>query len=356
MKKYFAPKLGRTLGMAAVAISMSLAPASAADYPEMKLKVAHALSEAFLWADVDKWFFSELEERSGGNITSQVFWNGSLVGPKQVLDAVGKGGIPMGADAQGYYPTALPLNTMPNALLGTLTFSSPEHSSIITREIFENFPEMQEEFKALGVWPLYFHAVPSFRVACTKPIATVDDFRDKKMRQFSAYHPKVWSSVGAVGVTVLPAEIYEGLQRGRLDCVFYDYSSILGQKMYEVAPYVSTANFGAGSTWPLVVNYDLYFNEWSDDLRNLVTEIANETSARSVAVAEARAKESLDELAAIDGVTIVEFSPEEQAKMVELMPDFIDLWVAQQEGTDRHDVAKRIGEYVKTRAKELAGG
>ena len=356
MKNALVQKLGRTFSMAAVAFTMTLAPVSAADYPEMKLKVAHALSETFLWADVDKWFFKELEERSGGNITAQVFWNGSLVGPKQVLDAVGQGGIPMGADAQGYYPTALPLNTMPNALLGTLTFSNPEHSSIITREIFETFPEMQEEFKALGVWPLYFHAVPSFRVACTSPISTVDGFRDMKMRQFSAYHPQVWSSIDAVGVTVLPAEVYEGLQRGRLDCGFYDYSSILGQKIYEVAPYISAANFGAGSTWPLVVNYDLYFNEWSEDVRNLVTEIANETSLQSIKVAEARAKSSLDELAALDGVTIVEFSPEEQAKLVERMPDFIDLWVAQQEGTDRHDVAKRIGEYVKKRSAELAGG
>ena len=51
-------KLGRTFGIAAAAFSMTMAPVSAADYPEMKLKVAHALSETFLWSDVDKWFFN----------------------------------------------------------------------------------------------------------------------------------------------------------------------------------------------------------------------------------------------------------------------------------------------------------
>ena len=354
MKNKGIAKLGFTVGAAAVAFSMMLSPASAEEsYPETKLKVAHALPETYVWSEkVDKWFFKELERRSDGKITAQIFWNGSLVGPKQVFDAVGSGAVPAGADAQGYYPATLPLNTISNALLGTLTYASSQQASILTREVFEKFPEVQEEWKALGVWPLYFNAVPSFRVACTKPVATVEDLRGLKVRQFSAYHPKVWEAVDAVGVTVLPAEIYEGLQRGRLDCGFYPYSGILSEKIYEQAKYVSEANFGAGSTWPIVVNYDMFFNEWSEGMRKLFIEVAQEAEQRSVVVAEAEEIESYEALKKL-GITFVEFPPEEQKKMEDRVPDFIDMWIELQKGSDRYDVAQKIGDYMKKRSKEL---
>lgn len=345
----------RTLGAVAIATSLVSTSAIAQDteYPEMTIKVGHALPETFIWAEfVDKWFFSEVERRSGGKIKMQVFWSGSLIQPKQVIDAVGSGAVAMGADAQGYYPSVIPLNTMPNALLGTTTFPNPRIGSMMTREIFEEFPEMQEEWSSQGVWPLYFNAAPNFRIACTSPIETVADMKGKKMRQFSAYHPTVWSSLDAVGVTVLPTEVYEGLQRGRLDCGFYDYSSLISQKLYEQAKYVSTANFGAGATWPMMVNYDQFFNEWPESVRTLITEVAQEAEARSIKISIEKNEEALQQLAD-RGVTIVEFSAEEQAKLEERLPDFIDTWIEQQEGTDRHDAAMRIGDYMKKRIPEM---
>lgn len=345
--------VGRLVGATAVALTLAASAASAEDYPKMHLKVAHSLPETYIWSEqVDKWFFSELEKRTNGQVTSQIFWNGSLVGPKQVFDAVGSGAVPMGADAQGYYPSAIPLNTMFNSLLGTLTFATSEQASILTREVFEKFPEVQEEWKALGIWPLYFNAVPNFRVACTTPVGSVDDLKNKKIRQFSAYHPKLWEAVDAVGVTVLPAEIYEGLQRGRIDCVFYNYSAIVSQKMYEQAKYVSMASFGAGATWPIIINYDLYFNKWPENLRNLVAELAGEAEARSYEVGE---KEEVNAIARLGevGAVLVDFPEEEQRKLKEKVPDFLDVWVEQQKGTDKYEVAGRIAEYIRARSKEL---
>jgi len=322
-------------------------------YPEMSLKMAHSLPETFVQSqEADKWFFSELERRSGGKIKVDIFWNGSLARPREVFDMVGSGGVAFGGDAQGYYPAALPLNTMPNALLGTLTFGSASQASIITREIFEKFPEMQEEFKALGIWPLYFNSVTSFRVACTDPINTVEDLKNKKIRQFSAYHPRLWESVGAVGVTVLPAEIYEGLQRGRLDCAFYSYPALQTQNIYEQAKYVSTANFGGGATWPVVVNYDLYHNQWPESVRTLLSELAVEAEARSAA-ADTAAGESALEFMRANGAIINEFSADEQVKLEAAVPDFLDIWVEQQADDDRREVARQISEYIKMRRSQL---
>lgn len=334
-------------------VALCGAAVQAEEYPEMNLKMPHALTDAYVQSQAaDQWFIDELEKRSGGKIKTEIFWNGSLVKPKEVFDAVGQGGLPIGADAQGYYPSRLPLNTMPNALLGTLTFSSAAEASQLTREIFDKFPAMQDEFKAMGIWPLYFNAATSFRVACTEPVASVADFKDKKIRQFSAYHPKLWESLGAVGVTVLPAEIYEGLQRGRLDCAFYSYPALKSTKMYEQAKYISTANMGAGATWPVVVNYDLFFNEWPESVRNLMMELAAEAERRSAA-ADMAADETSLAFMKEQGATVVDFPPEEQAKLEAQVPDFLDVWADQQAGTERAETAREIAAYIRKRRAEL---
>jgi TRAP-type C4-dicarboxylate transport system substrate-binding protein len=339
--------------LAGIAALASAPVARAQDYPEMSLKMAHGMPETYTQSEeADKWFFSELERRTGGKIKVQIFWNGSLARPKEVFDMVGKGGVAFGGDGQGYYPAALPLNTMPNALVGTLTFGSASQASIITREIFEKFPEMQEEFKALGIWPLYFNSVTSFRVACTKPILKIEDLKNKKIRQFSAYHPKLWESLGAVGVTVLPAEIYEGLQRGRLDCAFYSYPALQTQKLYEQAKYISTANLGGGATWPVVVNYDLYHNKWPANVRKLLAELAAEAEKRSAAADTAAGEKSLEAMKA-NGAIVNELPAEEQKKLEAMVPDFLEIWAMQQPSGERREVALKISEYIKKRRTEL---
>ncbi len=345
----------RTTALGTLALGLAFGAAGAAganEYPEMSLKMAHSLPETFVQSQkADKWFFEELEKRTGGKIKTQIFWNGSLARPREVFDMVGQGGVAFGGDAQGYYPSQLPLNTMPNSLLGTLTFDNAIQASQITREIFDKFPAMQEEFKALGIWPIYFNAATSFRVACTRPVASVEDLKNKKIRQFSAYHPRLWESVGAVGVTVLPAEIYEGLQRNRLDCAFYSYPALQTQKIYEQGKFISTANFGAGATWPVVVNYDLFFNKWPESLRKLITELGREAERRSAEADTAAGVEAV-ELMKKQGAVMVEWSDAEQKKLESMVPSFIDVWAEQQEKAGR-PVAREIAEYIKKRRTEL---
>lgn len=332
---------------AAVGLFLAAAAANAQDYPEMTLRLAHAFPESWVQSgQVDKWFAQELTRRSGGKIKVQIFWAGALAKPKEIFDAVGKGGLAMGADAHGYYPAELPLGSMSNALTGTMTWDTADQSSKANRAIFDGVPAVREEWKKLGIWPLYFNANSSFRVVCTNPVKSVDDLANKKIRMFSAYHPKLWQSVNAVGVNVLPAEVYEGLQRGRLDCGFYTYSLMRAAKIYEPAKFISTANFGSAPTWPVVVNYDLFFNKWPESVRKLVTEVAREAEQRSVEIETKADGESL-EFMRTHGATVVEFPAAEQQKLRAKVPSFIDLWVKEKEAEGRGEAAKSVAEIVK---------
>ena len=64
----------RTAALGAFAMGLVMSAASAQDYPEMTLKMAHSLPETFVQSQkADKWFFEELERRSGGKIKVQIF-------------------------------------------------------------------------------------------------------------------------------------------------------------------------------------------------------------------------------------------------------------------------------------------
>jgi len=158
--------------------------------------------------------------------------------------------------------------------------------------------------------------------------------------------------LGAVGVNVLPAEIYEGLQRGRLDCGFYTYSLMMAAKVYEQARYISSANFGSAVTWPVVVNYDDYFRKWPESVRNLIAEVAKEAELRSVEIETKADLESLNYMLS-HGATLVEFPPDEQQKLAESVADFLDIWQGEVAARGHGEAAQEIVEYSKKRRAEI---
>ena len=89
-----------------------------------------------------------------------------------------------------------------------------------------------------------------------------------------------------------------------------------------------------------------------DTVHDLVAELAGEAEARSYEVGEKEEIKAIETMNAL-GVELVEFPEEEQRKLEEKIPDFLDIWVEQQKGTDKYEVAGRIADYIRTRAKEL---
>lgn len=327
--------------------------AGAEEYPKMNIKLAHAFPQTWVQSqDVDQWFVDEINRRSNGNIKIEIYWSGALAEPKYIFNIVGSGGVAMEASSPGYYPSDLPFAGLVNALSGTLSFDTERQGAIITQEMFEKFPTIQEEWKKMGVWPLYFNALGPYRLACTSPIKSADDLKNKKIRQFSDFHPKLWESLGATGVTVLPAEIYEGLARGRMDCGYYDYSLLSRSKLYEPAKYISNINLGASSTWPVVVNYDVFFNKWPQNVRDLFMEVAKEASERSIQVVEKDEDDAFKDMLS-KGAVLVEFPAAEQEKVEAMVPDFLDIWVENMKTKGLGDEASEVAGFIKERREEL---
>lgn len=333
----------------AVALAWGVGSVHAQDYPTMNLRYAHPFAPTGIQAQIDDWFTKEIEKRSGGKIKIRIFWAEQLGKNMEMLDLVGSGAIDMGSYVPSFFPTRLPLSSVTNAL--PLSFDNAKQAQIIHAELIDLVPEIQDEFKRNKIWPLFFHGLGNFRILCTKPVAKFEDLKNLKIRSYGEHVPKLWASVGAVGITTLPPEVYDGLNRGKLDCAYFPWDLAYSFKLHEVAKYAITADFGAISTWPIFVNYELWHSKWPPNVKKLFTEVSREAVERGNRLIDASGDTSLQAMTKEGGVKVIKF--EDQEKLNRAAPDFIGLWVADMEKKGLGIPAKRIGDHWRKRRAEL---
>jgi len=312
---------------------------SAQEYPKQQLRFATFLAPTATPAVIAQWWAKEIERRSGGNITVQFFWSGTLAKGNEIIELVGSGGVPLGQTAPSYYPTKLPLSAMPNNL--PMVFPDNK-TAVLTAAALATDPAVIEENKKLGVRMLFYHSLSTYHVLCTKPVKTVDDFKGLKIRSYGEFIPKMWSTLGAVAVNVSPPEMYEGLKRGNLDCGFWPADFFASYKLYEAAKYLSTANFGAVAG-PVVYVSEKQWQAWPQHVRALFEQVSKEAMQRDIqAVTEAdkAARETMKQQ-----VQTVQFT--QQAELEKRVPDFLGLWVESMAARELGEPAKRLAGTVR---------
>ncbi len=333
---------------ACAAIGVSAASLQAADYPKMNLKLAHFGPKVFVQSEVDQWWADEIERRSDGQIKIRVYWGGSIGKATEILKLVGNGVIDFGATPQAYFPNELPLIGAPNAVPSV--FEQREAAVRVSQELVEQNPHVQAELEANNVHPLFFHALNSFYPLCTKPVTSMEDFEGLKIRSFGAFQPPMWDALGAVGVNVFPPDIYEGLQRGLLDCGFFSADLYKATKLYEVATHMADVGVGPVTTWPIWVNQDKWNNSYPENVKQLIAEVSQEAQERSLialAEAEVEAFAFLKE----KGVELHAFAdPEAYAAAI---PDMIDVWSANMKDKGLEAEAQSVAAFWRTRMAEL---
>jgi TRAP-type transport system periplasmic protein len=331
-------KLLKAITAAALTISACTA-AWAQEYPRMNLRLAHAFPATWAQTKVDQWWADEIRKRSGDRIRITIMWAGSGGEPLEILKLVASGAVDMGAVPPSYFPNELPLTGAPNAL--PLTFTTNEEASTVMEGLVKNVPAIQEELKRNNVWPLFFQTLNTYQPLCTKPVATVADFKGLRIRSFGAYQPALWESLGAVGVNVLPAEIYEGLQKGRLDCGFYSTDLYASTRLYEVAKYLTSVGFGPQPTWPIWVNYKKW-SEYPENVKKLMQEVSEEARVRGLKAVEEARDSSLQRMKEA-GVTVVQFKEEE--KLRQQAPQFRKVWFEAMQKQGKGKEAQAVLDY-----------
>ncbi len=327
------------LASMALAGTMLSTVAAAEDYPTVNLKYALYFSESIPQAEVLKWWANELEMRSGGNITVDFFWSESLGKSTELLELVGQGAVELASPVASYYASKLPLMNVTY-----LPMIYPDNTvAQLTAEAVSDLPAVVAEHSRNNVVPVLWTSLPTYHILCTKRIETLADFGGARMRSYGEYVPRLWDSVDAVNVTVLAGEIYEGLQRGNIDCSYLPDDFAYAYKLHEVADYYIDLNFGAISGWPVYVNQDLW-DGWSEATQSLFDEVGTEAAAMD---REVVSRSGADAKAAFleAGMELVEFS--ETDELLARAPDFLEIWIGEMEAKGLAEPAQEVAATVR---------
>lgn len=321
--------------------------AGAEEYPEMKLRMAHVLPPVITGAKVDQWFADEVNRRSGGKIEIEIFWSGSLGGATEILDLVSSGSVPLGATAQGFFPAELPLVGATNSVM--MGFETHGQGSRTMTKMVEELDSLKAELRRNNIYPIFFHSLGGYRPFCTSPIETLEDFKGKKIRAWGKYIPKMWESLGATSVNVLPAEVYESLQRGTIDCAFYSHDFINLYKLHEVAKFTWKQHMGALPSWALWIAGDQWEAGLPENVKALMEEVGAEAMERDIAAVTEQEMTVLDTMVADHGVTVVDFKDWDKIS-TSLTEQLRADWIADMESRGLGDEARELMEFWEANA------
>ena len=327
---------------AVAAVAFAISPAQAQDYPKMTLRYSSNIPEVVNTSKIDTYFSSEIEKRSGGNIKIQHFWANTLGGEAEIVDLVGSGAIDLGLIVMGNQQARMPFAAVTNALPATFTDGPTVNK--ITRDLFTSNETIKAELDAANLHPLIYRYLPDYRIYCNDPVKTMEDFKNRKIRSYGSFVPKMFEALGAVPVNIPPVDMIQAMQSGAMDCTYMFNSAVKAFKVDQVADYGTDISFGVISAHTLFISKEKW-ESWPDDVRTLFEETAADAEKFGNELIAADEAKAISELEA-SGMEIVPF--EEMDKLKADIPDMLDLWVKQMaETTGKEAEAKEVADYIR---------
>lgn len=190
---------------------------------------------------VEPWL-RQVEEASGGQIKIQAFHGQTLAKGKDMWSAVKSGVTDIGWCFHGYWPGMTPLTDVIS--MPALPFRSAEKGSAVLWQIYEKFPEIQNEFKDVKVLLLYT-SEPYSLITRKKPVKTLEDIKGLKVRMSGGPPTEMVKAIGGVPMLIPMPDNYISMQKGVIDGIGAPWEAIHVWRFYEVAKYYTDVPFPA---------------------------------------------------------------------------------------------------------------
>ncbi len=185
-------------------------------------------------------FAKSLKEHSGGDLTAKVYMM-SLLSFAEMSGGVEKGMTDIGSMIYPYFPSEYPRTnlvaelTMLTDLMGApKSLSNHAYAGAVSEFVFEHCPECVAEWEAHDHVFSGGSAASPYYFLCNKPVDTLKDLSDKRVRVGGAQWARAAEALGATPVTMSVNEIYEGLSQGAVDCTMQAAAELISFNLMEV--------------------------------------------------------------------------------------------------------------------------
>lgn len=232
-----------------------------------------------------------------------------VIGTNDILDALKAGRVQMGSLTVAYSAATYPLWAVLN-LPGLV--NDNEQISSIARDIVQ--PEIAKDMKQWGINPTVVVSWDGGGYFSNRRVEKLGDFSGLRWRTHAPMLSQIIEEMGGTTVGMPFEELYPSLERGLVDAYTTTFPAMHAAGLYEVTDYAIAAP--NGTSIAVVMISDDALDALPDNVReNVVAEL----EAINSEVGPRLHQEYLDVMEAIqdEGVTLIEFSEEEAAKVTE---------------------------------------
>lgn len=271
---------------------------------KITLKYAFFAGEkSFPGVQMLKWK-EEVEKRTNGQVTVQIFASGTLLTSKNMYDGVLSGVADIGLGAATYEPgrfSLISLNDLPGL------YSSGVQASRAIYDVISQNPDIAE---LKDYYVVTAFATEPARMMTIKPYDTVDSLKGAEIR--TAGGPKAVEALGAVEVAMPMSEVQQALQTGVIKGVLSSREVLKDFKVAEKTKFILEKPLGQ-VTFLVLMRKDKYealpanVKKVFDDLRAEMAEFAGQTM-------DDTGQAAVDWAVATQGNKVVNLSAEENAK------------------------------------------
>jgi len=225
----------------------------------------HAGGDAFLD------FCNRVRIMSNGRLDITPYLGGTLVPPKEALDALKNGVVEIGALYGGYNLGKIPEAILECGLIGNMKSYVDEHAFWFYEGGGNKF--MRESYSKFNIHFLNVTFGGPIGIISKKPIRKIEDFKGLKVRT-AGTNASLIEALGGKTVNFPVTEVYTALQLGTIDAATYsDLSSYVAVGWHEVAKYAISGFFKFHGNTNICVNAASW-NSLPNDLKAIVENAA----------------------------------------------------------------------------------
>ena len=216
-------------------------------------------------------------ERGKGIVNVDMYWGGTLLSSKQLLP-----GLQAGTADLIILPGAYLLGSFPIVGIQNLPVWKTLMGSFEANKTGTPLAKMRNETlkKKIIMQLASTGIIPEFLWTKNKPVQTPEDIKGLRIRAPGKIEAKVIHALGGVPVTMPSAEVPQALQRGIIDGVLMNLWTARSRNVEEYCRYVLIQPLSGIST-PVFVLLNKW-NNWPDDVRNVLREVTIEWENRMI--------------------------------------------------------------------------
>jgi len=259
-------------------------------------------------------FKKKIEEKSGGDITVNIYPYGTLGTSTQLTELVANGALQFANASPGHLGKLIP-----EIQVFSIPYLLPENDEC-TKQILGGsevlYESLSGDFQKQGLELLTMYPEGEMVWTANKKVTSPGDFKNFKMRVMTS--PLLVRAYEAFGANPTPmpySEVYSGLQLGQIDGQVNPIFAIQEMKFYEVQDYMIWAGQQEFTT-TVVANHGFY-SGLSDEKKKIVDETVSEMVDVIFKTQNQYNKERLEMIKKNSNIEMVHLSAEQRAPFEE---------------------------------------